>query len=134
MKQLTSLVILAGAAALAACASQAPAPSGAGQGAAAATSAAASANQASAPATASATAQNDKFQVPNGYETVMINGEKEYCHNVAPAGSRIGQRECLTQDQLEERQREAQLYLDNAQRASGATGPTAGPAGGGGAR
>ncbi len=129
MTQLTSLIILTGAAALAACASQAPAPvaaTGASQERAAVASAATSANQASSPATASATAQNDKFDVPSGYETVVVNGGKLYCHNAAPAGSRIAQRECLTQDQLEQRQREAELYLENAERQSGATGPSNG--------
>jgi hypothetical protein len=135
MKQLTSLVIVAGAVALAACASQAPAPAAATGATAAVTSTGTTANQASipatAPATASATAQKDKFEVPSGYETVVVNGTKIYCHNVEPAGSRIEQRECLTQDQLEERQREAALYLENAQRAAGASGPTVGPGGAG---
>ncbi len=148
MKQLTSLVILTGAATLVACASQAPAPSvdtGVSHETATATAAASSTpsspSQAAVPATAtatataSATAPSDKFQAPGDYKQVVVNGNKVYCHSVAPPDSRIKQTECFTQDQLQQMQTAAQNYMNSIQRADSvnvSNGPNTGGANGGG--
>ncbi len=74
MKRVTTLIVLAGAAALVACASQAPAPS---------------------------TASANGFTPPSGYTAKVVNGQQVYCREDAILGSRVATHEvCLTQQQL----------------------------------
>jgi len=121
MKPLTSSAILTIAAALTACASQPPAPA-AGTGAPhqmAPVTAATSASPGTVPATASAAPQKAKFTVPDGYDEVIVKGQKLYCRTEAETGTRITTRVCHTQAQLQAMQDSSQQFLQDVQRAGG---------------
>jgi hypothetical protein len=153
MRAVNSWVILAVAVALAACATQAPAPSvakgqtiapvtaeiapltaqtSAGPASVQATStAAAVAASASTPATASATPQQDKFEIPDGFQQVISHGKKIalYCRTEAITGSRLNKyKVCRTPDELKREQEIARRLIDNSTRgnaavSAGALGP-----------
>jgi len=93
MKNISFCWSVAVAVLLAGCATQAPAPSA---------------------TPAQAHTASDKFEVPIGYQKVMVNGEAHYCRSDVDTGSRITRtRVCYTMAQLEAEQAETQRNLSN---------------------
>jgi hypothetical protein len=104
MRQITTCVILMGAAALVACASQTPTP---------APKAATATTHATAPATALVAQQGQKPASFSGYRRVVKNGQELFCRNEIVTGSNIKQQTCLTRAQIEAQQNNSQQYLQN---------------------
>jgi hypothetical protein len=117
MKQMTSLVILAGAAVLVACATQGPAPS---------TGNASNGNApvSTAPVLATNTSGSSApMKVPFGYERVVqSDGTEVYCRNDLDTSSRVARtRICLTAAQLQAQQQNSQDFINNVQQHAGAS-------------
>lgn len=131
MKRVTSLVLLAGAAALVACASQAPAPPPPG----AAPGTALVASPGGAAVAASDASQNTNFKIPSDYKHVVVNGEDRYCHYEDVTGSRVQKNYvCLTLAELEARQENAQQLMNQVDRTGGVLPLGAGSQSGGAGR
>lgn len=106
MKQLTSFVILMGAATLAACASQAPA-----------TSTGTGAGPESIPATASAVPGKDQIVTREGYRRVVINGQERFCQIEPVLGSHVEKVDvCLTAAQLQARAETSREFIEQLER------------------
>jgi hypothetical protein len=151
MRQVTGFVILMGASAFLACAAQtpattsAPAPaqtpattSAAAPAQAPAASPASTDGSQSAKATATATAATastapQKIAIPAGYRHKTANGQDLYCRTDPVPNSRAQRVEtCLTQDQLDARNRSSTDYMEQVQRQGGLVTGTGGgmPSGG----
>jgi hypothetical protein len=117
-------VLLAAATTLVACAAQAPvtpAPQIAKSEPAPAVPAAPAV--AAAPAAGSAAVAQSEVVYHKGYKRVMIHGEVRFCETDPTTGSRLtpSHQLCLTEDQVEMRERAAQQSTQQAQ-TGGATG------------
>jgi hypothetical protein len=97
MRKITHCFNFAAAALLVACATPAPAPAPA------------------ATQTASVTpSSSDNFQVPIGYQKIMVNGQANYCRNDVDTGSHISRsRVCYTLAQLKAQDAENQNSISN---------------------
>jgi hypothetical protein len=112
------LALFCAAAVLVACASQAPVAPSAPPGAAAPAAPGAAAAVAGSTAVAQSAVVYHK-----GYKRVLIHGEVRFCETDSTTGSRLtpNHQQCLTEDQVEMRERAAQQSAPAAQ-TGGATG------------
>jgi hypothetical protein len=70
---------------------------------------------------------NDKFQVPIGYQKIMVNGEAHYCRNDVDTGSHISRsRVCYTLAQLKLQDEENQRSISSSIQNSNALGTAVG--------
>jgi hypothetical protein len=96
MNEFKGLVVLMMACALVPCAAQTPAASS---------------------SSSSSSSASSKFEVPEGYKRVVMNGEERFCRNEATTGSRVQNRQvCLTRQQLLDRQNNSQDFIQGVQR------------------
>jgi hypothetical protein len=115
MRKITHCFNFAGAALLVACATPAPAPAPAETQTAAA---------------AQTQASSDKYQVPIGYQKIMVNGEAHYCRNDVDTGSHISRsRVCYTLAQLKAQDAENQSSIQSSTQNSNALGSAVGAGG-----
>jgi hypothetical protein len=141
MRRVTSFLILAGGSLVVVCAAQVPATStatGASQvGVSAAASAASQSSSATKttsaapqatvarphtapmaparPRSAPAAPPKDEVTVP-GYDRVVVHGKELFCRTQPMPGSRIRERVCLTQAQLQAEQLNAQRLIESVER------------------
>jgi hypothetical protein len=62
------------------------------------------------------------FKIPAGYRPVNRGLDTVYCTSIIPIGSRMPQTYCLTRDQVEERQRQAEIARREVAQKSGIAG------------
>jgi hypothetical protein len=100
MKRTWRVVVIVGPLAFAACASQAPATSTGG-----------GASQQPSPTAAA------RSKAPSGYYRKVVDGQEVFCRNDVDLGSHVQRSEkCLTQEQLEEQQRNSHNVMQDIQR------------------
>ncbi|HTV53114.1 MAG TPA: hypothetical protein VME21_18110 [Steroidobacteraceae bacterium] len=94
MKQFKGLLVLLVACALVPCGAQTPARS-----------------------SSSSSSSSAKFETPDGYKRVVMNGTERFCRTESTTGSRVqNRRVCLTRQQLEDRQNNSQDFIQGVQR------------------
>jgi hypothetical protein len=112
MRKITHCLNFAGAALLVACATPTPAPVPA---------------SGSAETQAAAQTSADKFQVPIGYQKIMVNGEAHYCRSDVDTGSHISRsRVCFTLAQLKAQDEENQRAISSSIQSSNTLGTAVG--------
>ncbi len=140
MRQLTGLAVLTGASLVVACAAQAPAIPTAAGGDHETVAAAASAVPPTTPAAARVASPTSTSQTASvisqsasaalrqsdsttdGYDRVVVHGKQLFCRTESISGSRMKQRVCLTEAQLQAQREAARQYLETLQRDSGVAG------------
>ncbi len=67
------------------------------------------------------------FKIPAGYRPVKRGLDTVYCTSITPIGSRMAKTYCMTRDQVEERERQAELARREVAQKSNVAGTPSGP-------